>query len=180
MKVILLGLLMGVPSYSLAMDPDAVPSNIPTEQYKILKEFFEKKTASIGRFASELATPWRTCNIYPWLNAQLQTRQNKYYKQRKTLAIKAFLSAGVSGVAGYFLVSDQLLKPEAKTGAAAITLVSAAYSLNNLYEYCALSFPSQDMIVKELEQFTQCNTDHDWQAALLKEIANKYGKIEQK
>ena len=176
MNVILLGLIIigTLPSLAFSMEDSETPAKITTEQYQILKAFFSKKTGAIGRLTAELAKPWEHSNIPTWVDAQVQIRQNKYYDERKLLAIQAFLSTGLSGVSGYLCISDQVSKPEIKIGAAAVGLASAAYSLNTVYEYCVLRFPTQEMLVKELEKLSQSSTDVDWQIELLQEIAGKY------
>ncbi|CAN5155775.1 hypothetical protein BH09DEP1_BH09DEP1_1260 [soil metagenome] len=192
MKVTLLGLLIlsALNNGSFAMDLEAfrkqeeeeegkVLSKIPADQREILVQYFGKKTGTIGKLAADLARPWLKSNIPAWLEAQLQERLKKYNEQRKSIAIKAFMSAGVAGVSAYVCSSNQTVKPELKAVAAGLMITSAGYSLSNIYDYCVAACPTQEMIVQEIKQQNQSRTDDQWRQDLIRDIGCKYALIAQ-
>lgn len=192
MKVKLLGLLLlsmiSISTFAMDLETfkkqeqeeeEKILSTIPADQREILVQYFGKKTGTIGKLAADLGRPWSKSNIPTWLNTQLQERLKKYNEHRKAIAIKAFLSAGAAGVSGYVCSPNQTLKPEVKVAAAGIMITSVAYTLSSIYEYCVLACPTQEMIVQEIKQQNQNNTDDDWRLALLRDINCKYASIAQ-
>lgn len=190
MKIVHLGLLLlcGVSTSLLSMDYESEDSqemdtqlvDIPEAQRNVLKEYYGKRRSAIGQFTAELGQQWKGKTIRTWLDAQLREKKEEYNKQRKKIVLKTFVGTSMAALSGYLSLSDQIAKPELKGLAAGAALVSAAYSLSSIYDFCVLVCPTQEMFVQEIDERNKTYTNSDWHNALLADIGCRYALMQAK